>query len=208
MESIGKLKLIEIFEPDLIIELEQCPVNQFDPKITLLQAGCHIKFVPLILSGSINVVSSDESGKEILLYYIQPIESCILSITSVLNNNFSRVNAYTDSASKIILINADLVRLWMDKYVSWRKFVMKLYDERLLELLTLVDAVAFKHIDNRLIEKLKEKANPKGEIYITHQKLANELGTAREVVSRLLKELERRKKIKISRGLIKLVEIV
>ena len=93
----------------------------------------------------------------------------------------------------------------MDEYKSWRAFVMKLYYSRLDELLSLVDNIAFKQIDFRLYEKLKIYQQSQGnEIKITHQQLAHELGTAREVVSRLLKQLEKKNLIHLERGIIKI----
>ena len=94
----------------------------------------------------------------------------------------------------------------MEKYPGWRKFLMKLYHERLTELLGIVDEVAFRNMDFRIIERLKEKLDKESNIIeITHQKLADELGTAREVVSRLLKKLENEGKIQLLRGKIRII---
>ena len=189
------------FEPGLIEEIVQCNIVETATETTLLNEGDFIREIPLLVEGTIKVRKTDESGREILLYHIHPGESCILSITASLNERSSTAEAITETPSKIILISASKVRTWMDRYKTWRTFVMRLYYSRLTELLTLVDSIAFKHIDIRLMEKLQEKsADGSGEIYITHQQLANELGTAREVISRLLKQLEKENKIKILRG--------
>lgn len=189
------------FEPGLIEEIVQCNIVETATETTLLNEGDFIREIPLLVEGTIKVRKTDESGREILLYHIHPGESCILSITASLNERSSTAEAITETPSKIILVSASKVRTWMDRYKTWRTFVMRLYYSRLTELLTLVDSIAFKHIDIRLMEKLQEKsADGSGEIYITHQQLANELGTAREVISRLLKQLEKENKIKILRG--------
>lgn len=200
-------KFHEYFEPDLLKELNQCQVVDISSNTTILNTGTYIKEVPLLIEGNIKVKKTDDSGKEILLYHINAGESCILSITSTLNNKVSHADAITESDSKMILVRAAQVREWTDKYSSWRRFLMRLYYNRLAELMTLVDSIAFRHIDERLAEKLLEKADSKtGVVTITHQQLANELGTAREVISRLLKQLEKNRKITISRGKIKIID--
>ena len=190
-----------IFEPDLLDEISNCKIVDVSAETIILNDGSYIKEIPLLLEGSVKVIKTDNTGKEIMLYQLNPGQSCILSITSSLNNKYSQARAVTVASSKMILATSQQVQTWMDKYLTWRRFVMKLYYERLSELLMLVDSIAFRHVDFRLIEKLKEKAGASNSpVLITHQQLANELGTAREVVSRLLKQLEKEKKIAISRG--------
>jgi len=198
--------LKSIFEQELLKELSELEIVRFSANSTLLRSGSYIKVIPIVLKGKIKVIRKDNSEKEILLYHIEPNESCILSITSSINNKKSKVDAITEEDSDIILVPASKVKEWMEKYSGWRKFLMSLYHERLTELLGIVDEVAFKNMDFRLIERLKEKQKPNSqEIEITHQKLADELGTAREVVSRLLKKLENDGKIKLLRGKIKII---
>jgi len=198
------LKLL--FEQELLQELSLLEAVCFSANSTLLKSGAYIKVIPIVLKGRVKVIRKDDSDKEILLYHIEPNESCILSITSAVNDKKSRVDAVTEEDSEIIIVPAQKVKEWMEKYSGWRKFLMQLYHERLTELLSIVDEVAFKNMDFRLIERLKEKQKPNtDEIEITHQKLADELGTAREVVSRLLKKLEKEEKIKLLRGKIKII---
>ncbi len=195
-----------IFEKELLRELEELQSTNLPPDSILLKSGSYIKVIPLVISGKIKVIKTSDSDKEILLYHIMPAESCILSITASFNGEKSKVNALTETDTEIIIVPATKIKEWMNKYSSWRTFLMKLYNERLVELLSIVDEVAFKHVDYRLIERLKEKSdNNTKEIYITHQQLADELGTAREVVSRLLKKLENEGKIEIGRGKIKII---
>ncbi len=195
-----------IFEKALLEELEELQSTSLPPNSVLLKSGSYIKVIPRVISGKIKVIKSSDSDKEILLYHIMPAESCILSITASFNGEKSKVYALTETDTEIIIVPATKIKEWMNKYASWRTFLMKLYNERLVELLSIVDEVAFKNVDYRLIERLKEKSdNNTQEIYITHQQLADELGTAREVVSRLLKKLENEGKIEISRGKIKII---
>ncbi|OQY03404.1 MAG: hypothetical protein B6I20_05110 [Bacteroidetes bacterium 4572_117] len=205
MTTIPK-HLKSLFEIELLKELSGLETVSLEANSTLLKSGNYIKVIPIVLKGRIKVIRKDDSGKEILLYYILPNESCILSITSSINNKKSRVDAITEENSEIIIVPTAKVKEWMDKYPGWRKFLMQLYNERLTELLSIVDEVAFKNMDFRIIERLKEKQLPNNnKIDITHQKLADELGTAREVVSRLLKKLENEGKIELLRGKIKII---
>ncbi|MGM0566825.1 MAG: Crp/Fnr family transcriptional regulator [Bacteroidota bacterium] len=192
-------------EQNLVGLIESKPFKDISPDTVILEEQAYIREVPVVLEGRIKVRKIDESGREIILYHINPGESCILSITSCINNKPSNAEAITETETKIITISAKEVADWMDEYKSWRAFVMKLYYSRLDELLSLVDNIAFKQIDFRLYEKLKTYQQRQGnEIKITHQQLAHELGTAREVVSRLLKQLEKKNLIHLERGIIKI----
>ena len=193
------------FEPELLEEISGYREQTFDPQVELLSEGSYINQVPLLLSGSVKVRKTDESGKEIVLYHIQPGESCVLSITSCLTMKQSKADAIVEGESSMILLGADKVREWMDRYKSWRTFVQGLYYQRLDVLLGLVDAIAFKQVDERLLDKLRELKQIHGErIPVTHQQIATEIGTAREVISRLLKQLENQGKIQLERGNIRI----
>lgn len=200
------IALNEIFESELYKEIIESTTADIKPNQVILKEGSYIKEVPILIEGSIKVRKIDASGKEIVFYHIQPGDSCILSITSCLNDKQSSAEAITETNSKIIIISTTHVKEWMDKYKTWRKFIMKLYYERLGEVLSLVDSIAFKQVDIRLLDKLREKSNNQLiTITTTHQQLANELGTAREVVSRLLKQLEKQGLILLDRGIIKIL---
>lgn len=190
-----------IFEPSLIQELEACPIIDFGEHQQILSEGQYIKQVPVLLNGLIKVLRYDESGKEILIYEIQPGESCILSITATITHNRSKAIAVTDEPVKAVIVSSDLIIRWMDRYKSWRSFIMNLYYNRLNELISGFEDLAFKHMDERLMDRLKSKRkDTSGRITITHQQLAEELGTAREVISRLLKKMEKEGMVRLSRG--------
>ncbi len=197
----------ETFEVELLSEIMQNRIEEIDADTILLSEGSYVKKIPLLLDGSIRVRKSDESGKEIILYHIQPGESCILSITGCLNMKQSKAEAIVEDPSRMILVSAEKVREWNDKYKSWRGFVQQLYYQRLDVLLDLVDAIAFRQVDERLLDKLREFASKHGNaIPLTHQKLAAEIGSAREVVSRLLKQLEIQGIVKLDRGTIHILK--
>ena len=196
-------KFKNIFEPELLEQINALGEAEIPKGAVILREAAYIKEIPLVVTGKIKVRKTDENGKEIILYHISPGESCILSITSCINEKQSNAEAITEEASTLVVVPATKVREWMDSYKSWRKFVMQLYQSRLDELLNLVDSISFKQTDSRLYDKLKTLQQKNGnEIKITHQQLANEIGTAREVISRLLKHLEKENYIKLERGII------
>lgn len=201
------MKLIEAtFEKELEEEIALLPIIELKTNSVVLIENTYVKNIPILLEGSIKVRKTDESGKEIILYQIYPGESCILSIISCLNDKQCNAEAFVEKTSKLILVPASKVKLWMEKYSSWKQYVFDHYYNKFEELITLIDAIAFKHVDIRLLNKLKEYQIKQGnKIVITHQTLANEIGTAREVISRLLKQLEKENFVKLERGTIKII---
>lgn len=194
------------FERELYDEIAKLPLVELDSNSVVLVENSYVRNIPILIEGSIKVRKTDESGKEIILYHINPGESCILSITSCLNNKQCNAEAYVEKQAKIIMVPAEKVILWMEKYSSWKRYVFSHYYNRFDELLSLIDAIAFKQVDQRLLKKLKEYQRNEGNVItITHMTLAKEIGTAREVISRLLKHLAKEKVIKLERGIIKII---
>ena len=190
--------------------LKEGTVRSFAPDSVIIEEHDYIKSIPIVLSGSIKVFKLDEDGKEILLYYIKPGESCVMSFLGAACNGTSKIRAVVEEQAEVLILPVhkaiDLIR---DNPV-WLEFIFQLYNKRFEELLAVVNAVVFQKMDDRLWEFLKTKAkllNTK-ELEITHQQVADELGTAREVVSRLLKQLERNNKITLSRNKIKVLSTV
>jgi len=201
--------LREIFHnPELIREITTSEPVYFPEKTIILREGAFVKQVPLVLRGSINVIREDINGKEILLYKIEAGESCALSISAILNDKESRAVAITETGVEAYLIPADKVKDWMFSYKGWYRFVLNLYNNRFNELVNTIDSIAFQQMDQRLVERLSRKFQGTFpyDVEITHQHLANELGTAREVVTRLLKKLERDHKVELSRGKIRVLK--
>lgn len=168
----------------------------------LVQSNSYIRSIPVVLSGSIRVMRQDEEGKEILLYYIKPGESCIMSFLAGIHEDTSKVRAIVEEDAEVLMIPIAKASEWIKIYPEWADFIFKLYHKRFEELLTVINAVAFQKLDDRIVELLKKKAGiyQSNEINITHQQLAEELGTTREVISRLLKQMEKRQMITLSRN--------
>ncbi len=193
------------FERELLDEINKSDVVEIGPGTIVLKENAFIKVIPLVLEGSIKLRKVDPTGREIVFYHIEPGESCILSITSCLNEKASQAEAIIEKKTRMIVVEAAKVRSWMDRFPTWRRFVVNLYYIRMAELMTLIDLVLFKSVDTRLIQHLRANA-VNNELAITHQQLAGELGTAREVISRLLKQMEKDQVIRLERGKIKILK--
>lgn len=182
-------------------------IKNFKAGEIILQENSYIKTLPIVISGSLKVLREEEDGREILLYYITAGETCVMSFLGGINNDKSIVKAVVEEDSEILLVPIHNAQAWVAKYPSWCDFIFKLYHKRFEELLSVVNAMAFQKIDQRIFELLLKKQQLTGsnEINVTHQQLADELGTAREVVSRLLKQLEREKRISLSRNKINIL---
>lgn len=173
----------------------------------ILKEGSYVKTIPILLSGLVKVVKEESGGKEVLLYYIYPLESCIVSINCGINDIKSRVKAIAEDHSKAILIPASIVSVWQKKYPSFNQYILNLYQKRFDDVLDAYNALAFQSLDDRLLSYLKSRAaaNNSNEIKATHQDLADELGTARETVSRMLKKLESESSVKLHRGCVEVL---
>lgn len=173
----------------------------------ILNENSYIRSIPIVKSGNIQVMRTDDDGREILLYNIHAGESCIMSFLGGLHHDTSKVKAIAEEPTEILFIPVDKVNTLIKEYPEWLDYIFRLYHKRFEELLEVVNAVAFKKMDERLLDLLKKKAesNKIKPIQTTHEQLANELGTAREVVSRLLKQMELQGLVKLGRNKISLM---
>lgn len=182
-------------------------IKTFAPDTVLIDENDYIKFVPIVLNGSIKVFKVDEDGREMLLYYIKPGESCVMSFLGATCNGTSKIKAVVEEEAEVLLLPVHKAIGLIRENPQWIQFIFELYNMRFEELLSVVNAIAFQKVDVRLWELLKTKVKmlKTEELSMTHQQIADELGTAREVVSRLLKQLERDKKISLGRNKIKIL---
>ncbi len=182
-------------------------IKTFKEGEVILNENAYIRSIPIVKSGSIQVLRTDEDGREILLYNIHAGESCIMSFLGGLHHDTSKVKAVAEEETEILFIPVDKVSLLIKEYPEWLDYIFRLYHKRFEELLAVVNAVAFKKMDERLLDLIKKKAesHKNHTLQITHEQLANELGTAREVVSRLLKQMELQGLVKLGRNKISLM---
>lgn len=165
--------------------------------IEVMREGQYVKAVPIVTGGLVRVYTRNDD-KELLLYYIQPGESCIMSFDACLKNVPSKVYASTEKDSKVLLMPTDHVFRWMKEYPEFNSLFFIQYNLRYTELLNMINQLLFEKMDVRLLDylKAKMKINGKNPIKISHRQIANDLGTAREVVSRVMKKLEHEGKVK------------
>lgn len=182
-------------------------IKMFSPDTVIIDENDYIKFVPIVLTGSIKVFKLDEDGREMLLYYIKPGESCVMSFLGATCNGTSKIKAVVEEEAEVLVLPVHKATELIRENPQWIQFIFELYNRRFEELLSVVNAIAFKKVDVRLWDllKIKVKMLKTNELNMTHQQIADELGTAREVVSRLLKQLERDKKISLGRNKIKIL---
>jgi len=182
---------------------------EFKEGEVIMNFGSYIKMVPLVVGGSIKVTREDEvDGKEILLYFLNAGETCSMSFTCCMTDKKAVIRTEAEEEATIIGIPIQYVDQWMTKYPNWKNFVMKSYDNRMLELVKVIDNIAFKDLGGRMenyLKKLSQSLNGKA-IHRTHQQIADDLNVSREAVSRLLKKLEKMKVVKLGRNEIQLLE--
>lgn len=169
----------------------------------IVREGQYVKDIPIVLSGLIRV-SQQKDDREILLYYVEQGETCMMSLSACFYNNKSPSQATVVEKTEVLLVPASYVTQWQRKYNSWNEYVIKTFRNRYDDLLQAFESVAFEKIDKRIFNYLR-KNQKNNTIKISHFQLANELGTTRVVVSRILKQFEIDHKIKISRGSITLL---
>jgi CRP/FNR family transcriptional regulator len=200
-----KQALPNLTDPKLLDRLlEKGQFSTFEPGKTLMEPGQFIKAVPLVLEGSIKIMRVDEDGKELFLYYLETGETCALSLTCCSAARPSEIKAIVEEKASMLFIPIQVHEQLVDEFKQWKDFVSTTYQHRFQEMLTVLDAVAFKRMDERLMNYIvtKMKQLKSNELHTTHQEIANELGTAREVISRLLKQLDTKKWIELGRNVI------
>jgi CRP/FNR family transcriptional regulator len=189
---------LHFLEEALIAQIEStCEVVSVEASTVLIRTGQYVKVVPIVLDGLIKVMTQHED-KEYLLYYIKPSESCLMSLTAGIKRRQSLIEAITEIKSDILLIPADQIQHWLDQFPKFNKLFYQQYEDRYTDMIETVHHLLFDKLDKRIYHYLVEKSqtlqtNP---IRISHRQIAQDLGTAREVVTRVMKQLERDEKVR------------
>lgn len=172
----------------------------------IMDIGQYVKIVPLVLKGLIKVSREDEEGRELFLYYLHPGDSCTMSFTCCMMNKKSEIRTVAEEKTILLGVPIRFMDEWMTKYQSWKNFVMQSYDNRMMELVKTIDSIAFKKMDERLMEYLEAKADAlqSKELQVTHQDIAFDLNASREAISRLLKKMEKEGMLTLGRNKINL----
>ena len=170
------------------------------PGTVVFSSGTICENYLLVTDGSVRVQMVSENGREIVLYRVENGQTCIMTTSCLMSGDDYSAEAITETEVKALIVPATTFHQLVDQSAIFRRFVFSSYSTRLSDLLMLVDEVAFHRIDVRLAKFLVERSGADGQLKTTHQELAVELGSAREVISRQLKEFENRGWVKLSRG--------
>ncbi len=190
-------------EPELLQEIEEVgSMIEFKEGEDIITTGKYIKRVPLLVKGAIRVLRNDGDGHEVFLYFVNRGQTCAVSLACCVNHKKSNIRAVAETDCMFISIPIEYLEKWNKKYQSWRNFMLITYQSRFDEVMMALDSIAFLKLDERLLRYIEGKARVHGENYIniTHQKIAEELNTSREVVSRLLKKAEEEGEVELSRN--------
>ena len=173
----------------------------------LIRPGEYIRSVPIIIKGSVKIMRPDPEGREALLYYLGGMDTCAMSLTCCMSSKRSEITAVVEEETELIAIPVEKVDEWMCRFSTWKQFVFQTYQKRFDSLLTTIDDVIFHKLDERLMAYLRKKTESCRctVISITHEEIAQELATSREVISRLLKQLEKAEHVRLMRNKIEIL---
>ena len=209
MKDLLKATYGTLFEEKLIDEIAAVSLlRDFKQDDVLIDFGDYIKKMPLLITGAIKILREDFDEGELLLYFIEKGDTCAMTMACCMGETKSEIKAVAETNGTVIMIPIYKMEEWLGKYKSWRAYVFNSYNNRLKEMLTAIDNLAFMNMDERLLKYLYEKVkiNQSKEIHNTHQEIAYDLHTSRVVISRLLKALENEGKIKLHRASIEFIK--
>lgn len=192
-----------LFDTDLIAEIANVARKRsVEENETIIEIGDELRMMPVVLEGAIKVSRVNEAGDELLLYYIESGDTCAMTLQCCMRKSKSEIKAVALEKSTLLMIPIEYMEDWMNKYTSWRSYVIESYHNRLLELIETIDAIAFMKLDERLEKYLSDQAKLLGslEIHYTHQRIADDLHSSRVVISRLLKQMEIKGMIDLKRN--------
>jgi CRP/FNR family transcriptional regulator len=171
----------------------------------ICRQGMQCNHLALVIEGTARVFKIGESGREITLYRIGPGESCILTASCIMSQKPFPAYAVSEQPIKALIISPSDVQRWANQEQAWRDYLFQLISHRLSDVISVVEEVAFRRVDRRLADYLLQQRHEGGNrVEVTHQSIASDLGTSREVVSRILKDFEQQGLISITRGAITL----
>jgi len=198
----------QIFEPELLKELERkARLMSAKEGDIIVDIGQTVRIMPILLTGTLKISRLDDDGNELLLYYINPNETCAMTFTCCMQQFPSEIKAVAEEDVTFLAVPIEVMDQWIVKYSTWKSYVMKTIRGRFNELLRSIDQIAFQKLDERLIQYLKEKAKATNStlINLTHEQIARDLATSRVVISRLLKKLEIDKRVLLYHHQIKIL---
>lgn len=181
-------------------------LSRFPARKRLFCEGEQPQSLALLVSGAVRVFKTGRTGREITLYRISAGETCILSVNAILTRQPIAASATVEQRVEAATIPADVLRDWVQRHDVWRQFVFGLISQRLMKVLSLVDEVVFRRMDARVAALLLDRSRAQNPLCITHQEIAAELGTSREVISRLLEDFGGAGTLRSTRGRIEILD--
>ena len=191
------------FSNSLIEDIESlAKIQSFEAGEIIMRSGQYIKNTVLVTKGSVKIYREDDDGGEFFMYYLQPGQACAISMICATKSEKSQIMAKVVEDAELIMVPLALMDKWMMQHRSWYEFVIETYRARFEEVLVVIDNIAFKAMDERLEFYLKRHIDACGceDIKLSHQEIASDLNTSREVISRLLKKMEQRGLINLYRN--------
>lgn len=195
------------FDKKLLNEIElHAEFREVKAGDVLIRKGQYIRHTMLLIKGRIKIYRNDDEGGEFFMYHLQPGQACAVSMVCASHAEASEVTAIATEDSTLLFVPLRMMQQWMAEYKNWYEFVVNTYRDRFEELLNVIDQVAFRSMDERLAFYLKRQAKQTGltVVQLSHQQIAVDLNSTREVISRLLKKMEQRGMIRLNRNLIEL----
>lgn len=166
-------------------------ITNIKAKTEIVRDGQKNKYVPFVIKGSVKVFSLND-GRELIYYYIRPNDSCLMTFSSIFTDYISRVYAVAEEESEILLVPVSVVHEWLIRFPEINRIFYHEYDKRFSDVMNMVNEAVFHRLDRRVLSYIKQQISITGNnpIKLTHREIANNLGTSREVVSRVLKKIE------------------
>ncbi len=182
-------------------------VRSLEKGAILINEDTSVISLPIVTKGSISIYRTDEEGRELLLYFLKTGDTCVMSLMAGLFNDKTSLKAVANEDSEVLLLPVEKVGILMKSHPEWINFILRMYHNRFKELLGVIEEVTFKKMDDRLISYLQKRSQVSGlnKLELTHEEIAQELGTSRVVISRLLKDFENRGLLKLGRNKIQLL---
>ena len=210
---VSNLDLQQLFpalEPALLKEMAEVgEMKNFKEGDILMRTGQYIRATMLIVDGLVKIYREDEEGGEFFMYYLDAGKACALSMICAIRQETSEITAKADSDTTVLSIPLSYMDKWMLQYRSWYQFALGSYRERFEELLQVIDHIAFRNMDERLVFYLKrhQQQLKTNILPLTHTEIAQELNSSREVITRLLKKLSEKGMVKVNRQAIEVINL-
>lgn len=198
-----------MFEPKLIKAMcSQGQLKKYKAEHYIIDIGEMVTHMPLVLGGSVKVMTEDKEGRELLLYYLELGDTCAVTLNCCARKSKSVIRAIAETDTEVLMIPVEQMDEWMVQYKSWRSFVLESFNTRLNELLEAIDSLAFQNMETRLYKYLRDRVLVTKDpvLHVSHYQIANDLNSSRVVISRLMKKLEMDGKIIQHRNKVEVVE--